>query len=254
MGDIWLLLLERTGSALFVVCFLSLDNPKTLSVLWLLFTLGHSAQVCWSVWCTMGPILASLGFGKKSNETRACSLLFLVWNGEWFWKSVMAECAPSMFPLGCTCMFNVHMSSDLCQRPFLSQINSLLCYVQVIRSLVLFLTSQLHFLDSWDFFICLWRTCTLWIRVGFCITHEHLWSMLCLLTDVGNSAASTVSSGSDYLEGGSKSLEQAVADVHFSFSLVLFFITTLFAAELCLAAAVNAYDKVLPVSLSIFTV
>lgn len=71
--------------------------------------------------------------------------------------------------------------------------------------------------------------------------------MLCFLTDVGNSAArtSTLSSGTDCFERGCTSLEQAGADVHFNFSLVLFFITTLFAAELCLAAAVNAYDEVL---------
>lgn len=61
----------------------------------------------------------------ESNEAGAHGLLLLVWNGEWFWISLLPQCVPSGFLLVCICVFNVYKSSEICRRPFLSQINKL---------------------------------------------------------------------------------------------------------------------------------
>lgn len=86
---------------------------------------GLSAQVCWSVWRKPWGLRLWSWFWRESYEAGAHSSLFLAWNGEWFWMSLLAECVPSGFLLVCICIFNVHVSSELCRRPFLSQTNKL---------------------------------------------------------------------------------------------------------------------------------
>lgn len=62
--------------------------------------------------------------------------------------SLLAEHVPSVFLLVCICICNVYMFSELCQKPLLSQINSLLCYIQLVCLLVLLL------MGLGDFSVC----------------------------------------------------------------------------------------------------
>lgn len=237
---------------LFCCCFKEQDYLSWVSVSWpwtiprgclfsgsrLLF--GLSTQVCSSVWHTRGPTLVT-SFWTESNEAGACTLLFLAWNGGWFWMSLLAERVPLGFLLVCICICNVYVFSESCQRPFLSQINSLLCYIQIVCLLVLLL------MGLGDFSVCQEPElpgldkvlCNTWTSLA-----NVSWS---LLKDVwaAKFPTSTVSCGFEYLEGAFSFLEQAVADAHFVFSL--------FAAVSCCSYKC-IWQSATSVSLSIFLI